>query len=1269
MRYQDLYQTALIGFALLVTLGSGIFIYRELFPQYKSYQNAYIQLEEFRSSYTHQPRAPFTKGIKQILIANESGAPEVVDRCVSCHVALDLPHFSPTRLARDVNSHLVIDSKGNPVLESNPDYVWAKVDEKIAELTAPSVIEELRQQGRTAKANSRLKKAEKLEKLKTVSLDGCTVEVDKVIRMHPLIGNETRPFEYHPMETYGCTSCHSGNGSALVATRAHGPVFDGEYEPGHAGHKPRFTESDPQNDPLLAKMYNHKPAHELVFQTTPLLAGPLVEARCVECHQPALSEVKSALDKISYLNQQKEQELAALQEGIENERSALKSLLTLYVQIEKGGIEGAISWVEEKLTDFHLTSSQIDAYEGQLTYLKDNEESVVAIEKEIERIVGSEDVASNLLTEARNRDIPQFVDSFLEGYREGSWGNKQEAYRAGKAILNQFESTQKPLSIVTQDKALIQGMGTQIDPMLASYNRGKELFISQACYACHRIAGFSRASVGPELTKAGLSYPWYIKESIVWPQADLPSSTMPNFRLDHEELADLMTFLMAQKGETKAVSEMDHHIKIAEWDKGAKMPWEKAVSPASIQSVREGQLVFASEGCASCHKLEGFESAVGFAGDKEWFYTHFPEQIPGSQLAKRVEEHAAEIDKRLLPNARPKGILEEIENTFPGLIEGFYTNFKFAKRAYNTAYEKEPEKLNAYKERLHRVLMVYIEEYGLGRDIAPHLNWSGVWRDNEWLLGHFHNPTAYTAKSLMPVMPFDDTKFFQLNTMLHALGRKNRDNLRLLWKTSGFNPPLAFELLCASCHGEARQGNGILAEWIFPIPKNLRNPIFLQNLTKERAVYSITHGVKGTPMPPWGEVASPTELGDSQPVLNETEIMQLVDWLYQDIPHPSLFDTEKRNNKWSYQPIDVVDEMEKERAFLQPAPPAEETPEAQVVAYFETRPNPIPGGKELYYIRDAYYTPQNLQEAQELFVVNCAVCHGTEGAGTGLRASTMVEAKPRVFTDIPWIRSEDDLFLLRSIKYGVPGTSMVSWGDQTSAAQRMQLALYIRNLSKAALHRENLLNILYNTFDTAVLTVESARSQEYQKLEEQELKLQNLQSDLYLLTTSTEGTPEKVGALYAEIYQTEKVLAQAKNIDQLYQQLSAALKEEKAIYQAVGEQMIASNCSPALLETYFALIRSEPYSCHLKNGKLTLQEGTTYTLPLIQEIEKTIAAYQVKIDPLLAKTRNPAKDTPLQALLSEQGTYINLKTKLLIQLSDAAALRRKQKSLLLQLPN
>lgn len=1199
MRFRINYQFFVPFFSLIVVLGVGSFVYKELFPDYKTYQTVYKDIEKIRASYTGEKPAPFSTGIKQILLPNENQGPEIIDRCISCHVAVDLPHFSPLRVAHDVNGNPVYDAEGKPLLEPNSEYVWNG-----------------------------------LEKLKTRIIDGREVDMTKVLQMHPLIGSEIRPFQYHPMEEYGCTSCHSGNGRALVAKRAHGPLYDEDYEPAYTTFKPQFLEKDEKNDPPFAHMYNDKPGHDLVFQTTPLLAGDLLVAKCVQCHQSASSEVSASIDKLSYFTDQKKEQIKRIQEGIENDKEALLSLLTLTRTLVEKGRDETINWLQKELENYHLTSTELDAYTEQLSFINAHEEPLFVIRGEISRLIGSEEKADELMLDATDSDkIPQLAAIFLTKNLEGTIAEKETSLQREKATLTRFKRSTEPLKVAAQDTILVQQMGTEVDKLITPYNRGKELFISQACYACHRIAGFSRSSVGPELTQAGLSYPWYIKESIVWPQADLPSSTMPNFRLDHEELSALMTFLMAQTGHIKAISEVDYQISLKEWEGGAKMPWEKPVSPTAIDNIRQGMLVFVSEGCAACHKLEGFESNIGLAkGDKEWFYNLIPEQSPGSKIAQVVKEKAAEIDTHIIDGVRKDGIIEEVEETFPGLVEGFYSNFKYAHRALDTAEQKE---------RLKRVLMVYITLYGMGRDIAPHLNWSGVYRDDEWLMGHFHNPSAYTARSIMPVVPFDDSKFFMLTHMLHILGQKNRDSLREIWNEQGFNPPLAYELLCSSCHGVNRQGNGAIAEWIYPIPKNLRNPVFLRNLTKKRAIESITHGVHGTPMPPWGESAL---VKDSAPVLTQMEISQLVDWLYQGLPESTRSEIKEDYEKWNYAPANVIKEMEKEHDMLKPVPKKGNL----VEDYFRSKPNPLSGpDKNLYYIREKYYTQNNLKDAERYFVVNCAPCHGKEGAGTGLRSTSMVEAKPRMLTNLPWVRTRDDIRLLRSIKYGVPGTSMIPWGDQTTAAQRMQLVIFIRELTRNQLMREDLQVILYDVFDRKIPAIEQSRAKEYVELERSEDTLRKVQEKLY---ETTDLAPETAGELYLKISELKKEIAQRKALDDLYVQLIFSIKEEKDIFQSIGSQLVGVKLPEKLIKDYFDLIRSYDHG----NFELDF---------LLKGLDEKIAQFHEEIGIEESKIRSPERTKAIQDLMEEQGTYINLKTKLLLQLANAKKVHTQQRDI------
>ena len=126
---------------------------------------------------------------------------------------------------------------------------------------------------------------------------------------------------------------------------------------------------------------------------------------------------------------------------------------------------------------------------------------------------------------------------------------------------------------------------------------------------------------------------------------------------------------------------------------------------------------------------------------------------------------------------------------------------------------------------------------------------------------------------------------------------------------------------------------------------------------------------------------------------------------------------------------------------------SEKTQEEAEEGLFNAVPNESEPGKESYYIKKELYTPDNIEQGEKFFLLNCAVCHGNEADGSGIRSQAMSEAKPRMLTNLDWINSRDDLRLLRSIKYGVPGTAMTPWGDLTNSLQRLQLVIFIRSLS------------------------------------------------------------------------------------------------------------------------------------------------------------------------------------------------------------------------------
>lgn len=1340
-------QFILILSGVLVTMLFGIFLYREIFPEYKIYQENYVALEEFRSSYTHQPAPSFQIGIKQIVIEREDKGPPIIDRCTSCHVALQVPYFSPTKIAHDLNGNIVRDDQGRPLQVPNEEYIWEKLEEKIGELRDPAVLAQVKKEGSDVEIKDRLEQAKRYEALKTTKIGDHVYDVTKALQMHPLIGNETRPFEYHSIDEVGCTSCHNGNGRGLTTENAHGPVFDGEYAIEFEGPIPQFTEGDKENDPKFAKVFNNKPGHELLFQTTPIFVGALIQAKCMLCHQTSNSLLQEDEHSVLDLKLGREKKVKLLLDAYQNEKQALIDLLEINQSIKANGYEKTITNLKLQQSNYALPQEQLSHIFSQLSYLEHagKEKSSKNINNDLMQLLGSKQLALSIekvYKEKGKEGIEFFLKEHLnDPQSKGTLFIKAKRLNYDQDLLQHAEDVNTSFTYSLHDPKNISALTSDVNELTQNFQRGRQLFIEQACYACHRIATFSRGGVGPELTNAGYDYPWFLKQSIVWPQADLSTSTMPNMRMDHLELQDLMTFLLAQKGSNKAVAQTAYKADLTAWEAGRKQPWEEHLPPAEMEDLRNSMTIFATQGCAACHRLQGFDSNVGFRIEKEkssfdklyaeqmWFKKLFPEvihisqydqELPGSEIVAQIEKNAKEIDEKIASDVRTNGLLEEIDKNYPETIESYYSPFRFASRAKNHYYEelamheKDPEKLAAiqtehaaWQKRVHCVLMMYIQTYGLGRLIGPHLNWSGIYRTDEWLMEHFHNPAAHVPRSLMPIMPFDDTKFYALTNMLDRLAVKNRNATRAIWENKGFNASEAFDIHCVQCHGADRQGNGAIAEWIYPIPKNLHNADFLRNLTKDEAIISITHGVKGTPMPPWGEVADDKpaavkKIAGHMPVLTASEIGLLVDWLYSNLPGNDVF-KETGVPKWEYSPKDVLKELYHEGNELQPGPvdipkveskirsevqpqvnnpPIQESlvpeknteeggkpdqrsepqkahpvgnkqiaiaeallssnkddlsqdPAMKIEDVFDVVPIKTGPEKESYYIKKKYYTPQNIQAGQQFFLDNCAVCHGNEANGSSIRAEAMQEAKPRMLTNLDWIRSRDDLRLLRSIKYGVQGTAMTPWGDFTSSLQRLQLVIFIRTLSEEKDLRDLLAQSLYRAFDIPLMKLEEARvklSQQMVKLDKERDNLNDNLKETEQLILHGKALSSDAVKIYQQKLAMEKKQTELKHQDDLLLQIKSEITKQDERFNSLGAALINKKMTEETMMIFYQMIDQNDQLYSFDQGKLAIKNRLgmkEHFRSQRQMIEKEL---DLKIEVLQNETEpNPEKEKEKQA--------------------------------------
>lgn len=80
------------------------------------------------------------------------------------------------------------------------------------------------------------------------------------------------------------------------------------------------------------------------------------------------------------------------------------------------------------------------------------------------------------------------------------------------------------------------------------------------------------------------------------------------------------------------------------------------------------------------------------------------------------------------------------------------------------------------------------------------------------------------------------------------------------------------------------------------------------------------------------------------------------------------------------------------------------------------------------------------QEPRELFLANCAACHGERGDGKG---STPLPKPARSFLDGGFSYGNTEKAIERTIEYGIPGTPMPSFAEALSPEQRSSLVEYV----------------------------------------------------------------------------------------------------------------------------------------------------------------------------------------------------------------------------------
>jgi mono/diheme cytochrome c family protein len=138
--------------------------------------------------------------------------------------------------------------------------------------------------------------------------------------------------------------------------------------------------------------------------------------------------------------------------------------------------------------------------------------------------------------------------------------------------------------------------------------------------------------------------------------------------------------------------------------------------------------------------------------------------------------------------------------------------------------------------------------------ISPDLTFIGRMRNQEYLDHFVLSPAKLIPGSIMPVIAMDVEKKALLIRFLLANGANKPDH-------SGHTDSKSLYMaLCQRCHAAAGDGFGIIQPNLANFPRAFAgNATFFRRVSDERIVASMSEGIPGTSMPPYGQLLSESE--------------------------------------------------------------------------------------------------------------------------------------------------------------------------------------------------------------------------------------------------------------------------------------------------------------------------------------------------------------------------------------------------------------------------
>ncbi len=399
-----------------------------------------------------------------------------------------------------------------------------------------------------------------------------TNEAEKLYRTHP---NYWHLIRKHPVQTYGCTTCHYGQGrqtkgvglnylAAYLWNRENGKnlsPFD------HATSDHYWVEQilDNKQNHTEASCFNcHADDYELEYAPNLTNARKTVQhLGCTGCHP---------LGKI------------------DGERKHGPTLKKIATKADPGWLYEWIKYPRSLRPRTRMPNFWPNA------------------------------VTKDGKVDKNRKDCAQFNYEKGAPFAPAKWVNcaeqrDEEAAYILAYILKQSESPEYPQM-----------------PSSANAERGKELFEEVGCRGCHNMAEWKQAShmpgdvdrdLAPNLTHIGdkLTNPGWIFNWVKNPKSYWHETRMPSLRLTDQEAWDITAYLTGDKSGTQRTISASAKAKMED-----------------SSAAKKGEKLANYYGCSGCHSLKGYENAPRIGADLTLFGSKLASKLDFGDVQHLVED-------------------------------------------------------------------------------------------------------------------------------------------------------------------------------------------------------------------------------------------------------------------------------------------------------------------------------------------------------------------------------------------------------------------------------------------------------------------------------------------------------------------------------------------------------------------------------------------------------------------------------------------------------